>query len=491
MFNQKRSIFLCLLIGLIFTLLFYKKDIGVSFIIFTAAFLILLIYFLKKTGFLRKNKAWLFAVPITLLALNYSITTNEMLWFFNFWGIVLLSVIMTILLFSMGITEWARPQFFIKIMDALIMPVQYIIKPIQILNKDVTFFSKSKYRTVIAKVLIGLLISIPLLLILVALLASADMVFNQMLSFIPQVFGDWVNSQLFIDVIIQVVLVCITGIYAWCYFYNISKEKNEEMKADGKYDTVKGDNPKIDQVIIITVLVMINILYILFSIIQFSYLFGGGTGILPFNFTYAEYARRGFFELILVTIMNIGVILGSIYFAKKDSSISNNIIKGLLMLISFATFIMLYSSFFRMRLYEQNYGYTYLRIFVYFFLITETIMLAGTVWFIIKQNFNIIKMYIITFIICYTALNYINIDKMIAKNNIDRYFATGKVDVVYLNTLSLDSIPEMERLLQAKDTDVANNVREHFNNLKTGLNREISWVEYNYSWDKAKDIVNR
>jgi hypothetical protein len=118
-------------------------------------------------------------------------------------------------------------------------------------------------------------------------------------------------------------------------------------------------------------------------------------------------------------------------------------------------------------------------------------MLIFTLWYIIRQNFNIIKTYFIIFIICYTGLNYINIDKVIAKNNIDRYFQTGHIDIAYLNTLSLDSVPEMSRLLSAKDENVAGKEKEHFNNLKKRLNKDRRLIEYNYSWYRAKEIVNR
>ena len=491
MFTQRKFVILSFLVGLIFTLLFFKKDLGISFFIFSLTFLTFLMYCLKEVELLKKNGTWLFAIPILLLSLSYAITSNEILWFFNFLGIVVISVIMTIVLTTKQYINWARLKFVTNIIDTIFSPFNYIFKPFKILFENNKFINRGKYRKIIAKVLLGLLFSIPFLFVLIALLASADMIFNQMISYLPQFLGDWFNGQFFIDTILQIIIMMIVGTYTWCYFYNLLKEKKEEKVVNEEDKIVKEEKMRIDQVVTITVLAMINILYIIFCVIQFSYLFGGGTGKLPGDFTYAEYARKGFFELILVTIMNIGIILGTIYFTKKDSKISNNIIKIFLILISFATFIMLYSSFFRMRLYEQNYGYTYLRVFVYFFLFIEVIMLCETVWYILKQNFNIIKMYFITFIICYTILNYINIDKMIAKNNIDRYFATGKIDVKYLNTLSFDSIPQMTRLLNAKDEAITNEVREHFSNLKNRLNRDRSFVEYNYSIEKAKDIVNR
>src|SRR5690625_6492960 len=56
----------------------------------------------------------------------------------------------------------------------------------------------------------------------------------------------------------------------------------------------------------ITILVMINVFYLLFVVIQFRYFFNND---LMEGFTYASYARRGFFELILVMIINWTILI--------------------------------------------------------------------------------------------------------------------------------------------------------------------------------------
>ncbi|HUM71224.1 MAG TPA: DUF4173 domain-containing protein, partial [Chloroflexota bacterium] len=60
----------------------------------------------------------------------------------------------------------------------------------------------------------------------------------------------------------------------------------------------------------ITLLVAVNLLFLVFVVIQFTYLFGGVAYLQVDNFSYAEYARRGFFELLLVVILSASLILG-------------------------------------------------------------------------------------------------------------------------------------------------------------------------------------
>ena len=46
--------------------------------------------------------------------------------------------------------------------------------------------------------------------------------------------------------------------------------------------------------------------YTIFIVIQFKYLFSGG--VLPNGLNYSEYARRGFFELVVLSVLNIALI---------------------------------------------------------------------------------------------------------------------------------------------------------------------------------------
>ncbi len=58
------------------------------------------------------------------------------------------------------------------------------------------------------------------------------------------------------------------------------------------------------------VLIAVDLLFALFVFIQFRYLFGGQANITPVGYTYSEYARRGFGELVAVAFLSLGLILG-------------------------------------------------------------------------------------------------------------------------------------------------------------------------------------
>src|SRR5258705_12567285 len=56
------------------------------------------------------------------------------------------------------------------------------------------------------------------------------------------------------------------------------------------------------------------------------------------------------------------------------------------------------------------------------------------------------------------TLNMLNPDAFIARHNILRYQATGKLDVIYLVTLSDDALPQLLPLLDDPDPDISGTV---------------------------------
>jgi len=125
----------------------------------------------------------------------------------------------------------------------------------------------------------------------------------------------------------------------------------------------------LDPVVLLTILVLINAIYAVFSFVQFAYLFGGNSFVMPSSFTYSEYARRGFAELVVVSIINFALLVFGITFVRKESRRFFIAVKSLLTMLVIATFVILASAFYRMVVYENAYGFTYLRIFVQAFMV--------------------------------------------------------------------------------------------------------------------------
>jgi hypothetical protein len=489
MINEKKLLLFSFLIGITYNILFFHKNLGISLFIFTVILIGFLIFLMRELGIIRKNVAWTICIPIILLSIYPFLSTNKFFIPFNVIIIGLLFILMSYLLL-----QKEKLFFDFKILkiacNILLYPIKYFLKPYFAIFSIFKNKRGDHNNQVVKKILLGLCISFPILLVIMMLLSSADMVFNNILSSIPSFIGFFTRSQISIinNSIAIFIITLIIATYLYCYGWNLFIV-NTNSNVNNNSTPIK---PKrfFDSTILITVLIMINLVYILFSIIQFSYLFGGGLNALPNGLTYSEYARHGFFELIFVSVINFAIILIALYFSDLKQKVSGIILKTLVFILGITTYIMAYSSYYRMNLYETQYGYTYLRVFVYFFLLLESILLLITLFYTMYSRFNLVKVCICTFLILYIGLNYINIDNVIAKKNVDRYFSTKKIDLKYLEQLSPDAIPQIKRLLNSNNMNIKYHTKLYIKRMDKALEKHTSWQEFNLNGYEVKKLLN-
>ena len=103
-----------------------------------------------------------------------------------------------------------------------------------------------------------------------------------------------------------------------------------------------------------------------------------------------------------------------------------------------------------------------------------------------------VKAFAIAALLTYTTLNYVNVDAIIARKNIDRYFKTDKIDLDYLQELSYDAIPELTRLSADSDGDMAaKTVIVFLRDKQAELHSESPWQSYNFSKARAKRVLSQ
>ena len=98
--------------------------------------------------------------------------------------------------------------------------------------------------------------------------------------------------------------------------------------------------------------------YLLFLFSQLPYFFSAFAGLLPGGFTYAEYARRGFFELLAVAAINLGLMLFTKRRTQKEI-FGRKLLSGLLCA---ATLLLLGTAVRKLALYIEIFGLTRKRI---------------------------------------------------------------------------------------------------------------------------------
>lgn len=469
-----------LLIGVIFKIFFKDRQIGISYPIFMAIFAAA--YFLMIKG-RSKNKliGYLTLGVSFLLGINFSIHSNPVLNGINF---IIIPILMTsaFILIRYDGFKWYRLSFIGQFFNRITaLTFENTLKPFRFINESIKCKEKVKINSTQKNILKGLLISIPLVFVLLALLSSADMVFGY---YLKNIFKNMPKLELG-NIISDIILIVIVFFYTFGYLWSF---KYSSISFVGEDNVIK---KYWEPAVILTIISVVNIIYLAFSIIQFSYLYGGGRNMLPNGFTYAEYARRGFFELAAVTLINFTILICCIKYVKRESKgvkLFANLSFTLLVLF---TFNMLFSAHYKMSLYEKTYGYTYLRVFVHVFLLLLFILFVISLVSIWVDKVPLAKLSIIASLLMYILLNYANVDSFIAKKNIERFNETGKIDIYYLTHLSYDAIPQVQKLLDSPklEQNYKQQIERDLKETKDKLSKEQSWLEFNYSKFMAKKAI--
>lgn len=483
--RSSRLLLYTVLLGVLANWFFFDQLPGISVPLFVFAFYSVFLWNMSDRVAVRGGFASFLMIPIFLLSLTYLIFSNMVFYALNFMAIPILIVMQTTLAAGRSKSAWDSVKFigdvflgfFYRPFAFLFLPFRLIVKR---LNKGLSVGKSST----LTKVLLGVLIAVPLVVIVVSLLASADEVFSYFLGSIPDLFAAINLDQFLPRFIFAAVIALCSFSYIWSL---IAKQK--PLTTFREPEDYAALTNSIDHVVAATILSIINAIYVLFTLIQFSYLFGGFSLDLPQQFTYAEYARRGFFELLLVTLINFSILLVLIYWTKKVGRGIDRTIQGLESLLVGCTLIMLGSAFIRMYLYEQMYGFTYLRVLTHAFMILLFVLFIFTLCRIWNVRVKLFKYYLLTAITAFVLINYINSDVLITKWNMERYEQTGKIDVGYLSSLSDSTIPQLTGLLQAKDEAVRAKTENFLYERKKELNEERSWQSFNLSRLHAKKML--
>lgn len=466
-----------LLFGTLFVCLFYGKYPGISVPIFIIAFYALLFAYARPVLTKNAKFGWFLSIPVFLISLTYALYGNETLMILDILALPVLILLQTLLITGVNTFKWHSPGIIIDIIYGMIFRcLLHVFKPIKLLAS--LFKRKSNdngKRSAGFRVLIGLAISVPLLLIIFPLLSSADMVFGRFFDKLFKIFENVSLGEVIGKINIALVIFFLSFSYLWSLGH-------KERVADG---VMKGIIPKTpeqkrcwDPVTIITMTAIVDILYVVFVAIQFAYLFGSYG--LPQGFTYAEYARRGFSELILVSLLNIALLAVTLTYTQKGALGVNIALRILNSIMVGCTIVMLVSAYYRMTLYEEAYGFTFLRIMTtafMFFLLVIFVITLGRVWI---DKLPLLKPYIVAAVVAFTVINYINADEMIAKNNIERYYNTKKIDMEYFRSLSCSVVDDLKVLAKDRNTEVSARAAEMLAQRKDVLARlNKDWQSFN------------
>lgn len=458
-------LFTCLLLGIVAEESFFQSEIGISYLVFIVAFYSVFFWKYRRFLFTHQRMGYLVLTCIWLLSASFFINQNMLFYVLNLLVIPTLVIFHIVLVTSPKMLSWNRVQFIFYVFSRIIEAIKYNVMFASLIRKLLKKRENDSNYLIGKKIVIGIVLSVPVLLVVLKLLMSADAQFEQLIGWIPY----WLQNVNGRD-IIRIIAILIYTLFFFGMMQILYRKHTKAVKLHPVNYTFQADG-----IIALTVLVIMNVVYVIFTFVQFKYFFGG---TLMDEFTYAQYARKGFFELLFVTLINLSLTIVVLSFVHKTTKVLNRLIQSMLTILVLSSGVILCSAFSRLSLYENAYGFTFTRVLSHSFMIYLVLILTYTLVKIWMENLSLLHFYIITTLIFYSVINIVDLNHIVVKKNINRYEQTGKIDVEYLNQLSytgvlgLISLYERDRNIPGLETIL----RERKNET---LTENDSWQSYN------------
>ena len=373
------------------------------------------------------------------------------------------------------------------LMQVVLAVVELLLRPMPLIAQfgSGVHVERQQVRRVIPFVR-GLLLAAPVLACFTGLLVAADSVFASYVTQIVRFQLPFDGASLISHSIFALVFawICAGGLVVALLVErrpNSVDPSSAALPAEGetrRLEPLQGaSGVRLGSVEALIVLCSVDLLFGGFMLIQAAYFFGGMDTLNRTGMTYASYARRGFFEMLAVACLSLGLLWMLATVTRREliwQRRSFNIANGAMIVLVLG---LLGSAFERMLLYEQAYGYTRLRVYTHSFMLWLALVLLLFLVALLRNRPRVFTFGGFVSALIYLALlNLLNPDALIVHENMARYGETGKLDTDYLTSLSADATPALVTVLPTLD-----------NASRDAITQALSWQLTTLKHDDEQD----
>ena len=294
-------------------------------------------------------------------------------------------------------------------------------------------------------VLLGLLCAIPALIVLVPLLMSSDAAFEGLVGRLDsEILGRGLSALLlgFCGALLLFTLL-------------FTAERRSPVREGAPF---RGLEP----VLVATFLGAISAAYVLYLAAQFAYFTDAFRGLLPENYTVAQYARRGFFEMCWIVAINLGLIVLSTRLCRKTGGNLPGAVKGLALFLCCFSLILVATALSKMFLYMNTLGLTRKRVLTSVFMLFLALVIAAVGLRLFVKKIPVPQFAVILGGSLLILLSLANVDGIVARYNVGAW-RSGKLDSLDVATvcdLEDGAVPALTELLDDTDPKIANAARQ-------------------------------
>ncbi|MGB0388720.1 MAG: DUF4153 domain-containing protein [Ardenticatenaceae bacterium] len=344
----------------------------------------------------------------------------------------------------------------------------------------------------------GVLITMPLLFVFGGLLMAADAIFENLVIDLFDIDIDELFGHFF-----------WFGFWAWLSAGFLRQMLLDDSEPIQQVEKIQ--RPSFAKLGIIEVGILLgalNLLFVSFVLVQFRYFFGGAALVeVTSDLSYAEYARQGFFELVMVAALLLPLLLLVHWLLRTENPRHETLFRVLAGALIALLYVIMVSALQRMRLYQNEFGLTELRLYTTAFMGWLAILFA---WFIATvlrgQRERFVFGALISAFATLALLQLLNPDALIVRTNVGRHIASQSAsedtsdtirrtrqpfDSYYVTTLSADSVPTLiNSLSQIKESErcqVAARILDDWSPPEEG----IDWRTWNWARYRASQTVQQ
>ena len=439
-YSIKESIYawLCYILAYLFVLTVPIRENSLGLLV-----VVVLMYALSTVFTVSKGKK-LQAMPIVVgvsalvVSLGFVLNVSGFLRFFSF-----IYVMTAYCYYIYAMTSENRFRFCDSILIDFIKAI-FVLPFYSLADMFVSMFegAKNKGGKTILKVVIGFGLAVIPTAIVLSLL-SYDSDFSKLMDTIFHIEDFNLLTHL-----VKLFLALPLGAYAYGIYISSFDKKCDKILTTASCKKSMTKMRIAPAVTVVTAVLPVLFVYVVFFISQWKYYVSGFTGVLPKGFSYAEYAREGFFQLCTVSVINLVMLTAVSLFLKRKEGKSSVLLKILAIVFSLFTLVLISTAVAKMMMYIDCYGLTPKRVYSTWLMLVLALIF---VLIILKQfigRLRLIALSLAVMVLMFSALTLSGVEKFIAEYNVNRYIdgTLPIVDVDALTDLNDASIASQVRL---------------------------------------------
>lgn len=434
---------IALLLGLIVELFFHGRPLGIGFPVWTALCAAGL-YAAARLERARPSAGSLALLPPLLACAALVGIRSEPL-------TVLLAIVLTLSMLALLVRTFRSGRLAAHgaldlALAAFWVPLESWIRAVPLLEQAIGRLAGARGRANPALPLVrGLLLALPVVVAFAVLLAGADLVFADRLSELLR----WLRLDRLLDLLGRALIVLVCAVF-------FAGALAAALRRSGPRALIGERSPLVLPFLgfaeAAVVLAGVDLLLGAFVGVQFAYLFGGQANVTAAGYTYAEYARRGFGELVAVAALSLALLLCLSAWTQRPGRARRAAFLALNAALVGLNGVVLASALMRLLLYEEAYGFTRLRTYTHVAILWIAVLLAASLLLLALTRLRAIGLAAGAAALGFTlTLGALNVDAFIVQRNAAR---AQELDLWYLLTLTPDALPGLAQLAAQAPDDV-------------------------------------